>query len=155
NPWRAATCKYPAWAPDDPSGYAAQTFTAGTSGALSDVVLPLRGTTDQITVAIAPADASGTPIVGSPLASITTAFTKPAAYTSIDFSLPSRPSVVAGKQYAIVLSSPNEATPSVYVAWQADLGSSVGDESGARCSNGVYPGGRAWTKGSPPLGADA
>jgi hypothetical protein len=38
---------------------------------------------------------------------------------------------------------------------QADLGSSVGDESGARCGNGVYPGGRAWTKGTPPLGADA
>jgi hypothetical protein len=119
------------------------------------VVLPVRGTTDQVTVAIAPVDASGMPIVGSPLTSTTVAFTKPAAYTSIDFSFPSRPSVVGGKQYAIVLSSPNEAAPSIYVAWQADLGSSVGDQSGARCANGVYPGGRAWTMGSPPLGADA
>src|SRR5207244_12499171 len=93
--------------------------------------------------------------VGSPLAYTTTAFTKPAAYTSIDISFPSRPSVVAGKQYAIVLSSPTEAAPTAYVAWQAGLGSSIGDESGARCSNGVYPGGRAWTKGSGPLGADA
>src|SRR5438552_25015 len=106
NPWRAAACKYPAWAPDDPSGYAAQTFTAGASGALTDVVLPVRGTTDQVTVAIAPVDASGMPLVGSPLASTTVAFSKPSAYTSIDFSVPSRPSVVAGKQYAIVVSSP-------------------------------------------------
>ena len=155
NPWRAAPCKYPAWAPDDPSGYAAQTFTAGVTGALTDVVLPVRGTTDQVTVAIAPVGANGAPLVGSPLASTSLAFTKPASYTSIDFPFPSRPGVVAGKQYAVVVSSATEAAPHSYIAWQADMGSSVGDESGTPCANGVYPGGRAWTQGSPPLGADA
>jgi hypothetical protein len=154
NQSRAATCRFWGWAPDDASAWAAQTFTAGKSGTLTDVVLPLRGPTDQITVAIAAVDANGMPIVSSPLASTTVAFVKPTTYTSVDFLLPSPPNVTAGKQYAIVLSSPTESS-SAYVAWKGDIGSSYGDESGARCGDGAYPGGRAWTKGSAPLGTDA
>ena len=154
NQSRAATCRFWGWAPDDASAWAAQTFTAGKSGTLTDVVLPLRGPTDQITVAIAAVDANGMPIVSSPLASTTVAFVKPTTYTSVDFLLPSPPNVTAGKQYAIVLSSPTESS-SAYVAWKGDIGSSYGDESGARCGDGAYLGGRAWTKGSAPLGTDA
>ena len=154
NPWRAAPCRYWGWAPDDASSWAAQTFTAGTTGTLTNVVLPLRGTTDQITIAIAPVDASGMPVVASPLASISVAFAKPTTYTSFDFLFPSPPRVAAGKQYAIVLSSPAQTT-SVYVAWEGDIGSTYGDESGARCADGAYPSGRAWSKGTSPLGPNA
>jgi hypothetical protein len=154
NPRRAQPCNARGWAPDDPSSWAAQTFTAGRSGTLTDVVLPLRGGTDQITVAVAPVDGGGMPIVASPLASTTLPFAKPSTYTPIDFLFPTPAQLTAGKQYAIVVSSSTEST-ATYVAWEGDIGSTYGDSTGARCADGAYGGGRAWTQGSDPLGANA
>src|SRR6266511_4030631 len=69
NPVRTSTCRYVGWIPDDAASWAAQTFTAGRSGALSDVVLPMRVGTPQFTIAIAPIGANGQPVVSTPLAS--------------------------------------------------------------------------------------
>src|SRR5689334_12564625 len=67
-PLHPAGCQFAGWAPDDSTSIAAQTFTAGITGALTDVVIPLRGPNQNITVAIAGVDAAGMPISGTPLA---------------------------------------------------------------------------------------
>src|SRR5438876_10025875 len=69
NPSRASACRYTGWIPDDAASWAAQTFTAGVSGSLTDVVMPLRIRTPVIVVAITPVDAGGRPVVSTPLAS--------------------------------------------------------------------------------------
>lgn len=44
NPKRDPPCNVRGWLPDDSSSWAAQSFTAGITGHLTDVVLPLKGT---------------------------------------------------------------------------------------------------------------
>src|SRR6266516_8077715 len=69
HPSRASACRYTGWVPDDAASWAAQTFTAGVSGSLTDVVMPLRIRTPVVVVAITPVGAGGRPVVSAPLAS--------------------------------------------------------------------------------------
>jgi hypothetical protein len=164
NPYRPPACIFKGWTGPYPTSWQAQTFTAGRTGTLTDVVLSLWGNTTPITVAIAPVDANGQPLVATPLASTSLAFspTTTPTDTAVFFSAPA--TVQAGKQYAIVLSAPNENAPSggdggIFVAWAADDGSSVKDPSGTPCADGAYAPGRAWglDTGSTPnaVGADS
>jgi hypothetical protein len=164
NPYRPPACTFKGWRGPYPTSWYAQTFTAGLTGTLTDVVLSLWGNTTPITVAIAPVDGNGQPLVATPLASTSFAFTTVTTPTNIEipFSVPAK--VEAGKQYAIVLSAPNENAPSssedgVFVAWAADDGSSIKDPRGTPCADGAYAAGRAWglDTGSTPdvVGGDS
>jgi hypothetical protein len=151
NSSRASVCGYSGWTPDSANEWVAQTFTAGTTGSLTDVVLSLWVNNSQDPVAIVPVDAGGRPVVSAPLASTTLTAEATHAYVDIDiaFSTPAR--VEAGKQYAIVLYAPSREA----WVWKADLGASVVDPSGTtRCSVGAYAGGRYWLSNSPDY-ADA
>ncbi len=153
--FRQPTCRL-AWSPDDASSWAAQTFTAGITGKLTDVQLDLRGTIPQFTVAITPVDGSGQPQVGSPLATAagTEATNNQYAWIDVVFSNPAK--VVAGQQYTIVLSSTSEnGTAGAYIVWQIDLGPGFKDNSGTACADGIYAGGRAFGQGSDPPGPTA
>lgn len=144
NPYRTPACRPNGWAPDTPSDWAAQTFTAGVSGKLTDVALLLRGPNPQFSVAITSVDAAGQPVIASPLATAggTQSSVTRFAWVSVNFATPAR--VEAGKQYAIVLSSPTENFPAgVWVAWAADLGASYRDSRGVACATGAYTAGRA------------
>jgi hypothetical protein len=149
NPTRSSACRYTGWAPDAPSDWAAQTFTAGLAGKLTEVVVLLRPGTAPISVTIAPVDAGGQPLAAMPLAS--TSLSLPATSTYLEaeasFSTPAR--VETGKQYAIVVSSPTGDGTSSW-AWKADVGAAAIDPAGTPCASGLYQGGRAW-----PLAADA
>jgi len=154
-PLHAAGCAFAAWGLDDSTSVAAQTFTAGISGALTDVVMALRGPNQQINVAITGVDANGAPTLATPLASTSVS---PAPYpvrpytdVTITFSSPAR--VTAGQQYAIVLTSPTETVDN-YVAWAGDVGTQ--QTINPTCPAGTYQGGRSWTlNGTAPLGSDA
>ena len=150
NPSRASACRYTGWTPDSANEWVAQTFTAGVSGSLTDVVLWLAVSNPQIPVAIAPVDASGRPLASTPLASTTLAVDGKPPYADIDIPFPTPARVEAGKQYAVVLYAPvREAW-----AWKADLSTSLTDPSGNPCANGAYAGGRYWLSNSPDY-ADA
>jgi hypothetical protein len=126
-----------------------ETFTAGVTGNLTDVVLWVRVSNPQNPVAIVPVDAGGRPVVSTPLASATLAIDAgPYRDVDIPFSSPAR--VEAGKQYAVVLFAPTAGA----WAWEADIGSSSTDPLGNRCANGAYPGGRPWFSNSETLFAD-
>ena len=152
NPSRASACRYTGWTPDDANGWAAQTFTAGVSGRLTDVVVWVRISSPQIGVAIVPVDAAGRPVIATPLASTTLAAAPSTTYVDVEihFATPAR--LEAGKQYAIVLSS-STGGAGAWV-WKADLGFSTIDPNGTRCADGVYGGGRLWVS-SAPIGSDA
>jgi hypothetical protein len=152
NQSRASACRYTGWVPDDASSWAAQTFTAGISGALTDVVLPLRLNTPLIVVAIASVGGDGRPIVSSPLASTTVAPPVTTTYTDVTVSFAAPVRVEAGKQYAIVLSQPALTVPDV--AWRADVGSAIRDPSGTPCADGAYGAGRSVVN-NDGLGGDA
>jgi hypothetical protein len=163
NPYRPPACIFRGWRGPYPTSWNAQTFTAGLTGTLTDVVLSLWGNTTPITVAIATVDGNGQPLVATPLASTSLAFspiTTPTD-TAVSFSAPAK--VEAGKQYAIVLSAPNEDAPSnnadgVFVAWAADDGSSVKDPAGTPCADGAYAAGSVWgldTEATPTHHADS
>jgi List-Bact-rpt repeat protein len=156
NAARSSPCRFTGWVPDDASSWAAQTFTAGTTGLLTDVVLLARGTVPSITVAITPLDPAGAPAVGNNLASVTLPFPSPPTYSEIPVSFTTPAKVERGTQYAIVLSSAT-ATPegAFFVAWQSDVGATLTDRNGTQCQSGVYEGGRAWGKGVDPPGADS
>jgi hypothetical protein len=149
NPSRPHACVFRGWTGPYPTSWVAQTFTAGVTGTLTDVVLSLWGNTTPITVAIASVDANGQPLVATPLASTSLAFspiTTPTD-TAVSFSAPAK--VEAGKQYAIVLSAPNENAPAggadgIFIAWAADDGSSIKDPNGVPCADGAYAAGSAW-----------
>jgi hypothetical protein len=106
-PLHAAECAFNGWALDDSTSIAAQTFTAGISGALTDVVMALAGTNQNIKVSITGVDATGAPTVATPLTSTSLNPApypvRPATDVTISFSSPAR--VTAGQQYAIVLTS--------------------------------------------------
>ena len=155
NSARPSSCRFSGWVPDSGSDWAGQTFTAGYSGALTDLVLRLKGVDPQISVAIVPVDANGRPVVAAPLASTSLPFSPMAAYGDVSISFPTPARVESGKQYAIVLAVPNVAAPNI--VWQSDLGSSLRDPAGTPCADGAYAGGRAWASGTDagPLGADA
>jgi hypothetical protein len=157
NPPRATgACSSGGWAPDTPTDYAAQTFTAGTNGSLKNVLIPIGGTVAEVTVTITSVDGSGQPVLTDVLASASVPLPKASSYTVVDvlFSTPAK--IQAGKQYAIVLSAAAENfAGGVFVFWQADLGASVSGPGGVPCPAGIYTPGRAWTKGLGPLGADA
>jgi Divergent InlB B-repeat domain len=164
NPYRPPVCVFKGWRGPYPTSWYAQTFTAGRTGTLTDVVLSLWGNTTPITVAIAPVDANGQPLVATPLASTSSAFPPVSTPTNISISFSAPAQVEAGKQYAIVLSAPNENAPNsnedgIFVAWAADDGSSVKDPNGTPCADGAYAAGRAWglDTGSVPnvVGADS
>src|SRR5262249_31543709 len=99
------------------------------------------------TTRLAPA---GAPAVSTPLASATGSF--PAAtppfgvLPDIDVAFPTPAAVVAGTQYAIVVTS-----TSGRVAWQADLGPS----QSVGCQSGVYAGGRVLFSTGPRDDSDA
>lgn len=149
-PSRAAACRYVGWIPDSANEWVAQTFTAGVSGSLTNVVLWLRISNPQIPVAIAPVDAGGRPVVSAPLASTTLALDAKPTFTAIEISFPTPATVEAGKQYAVVLHAPVRDA----WAWQGDVGSSLVDPDGTSCGNGAYAGGRWWLSNSPDF-ADA
>ena len=146
NPVRQAACRYVGWAPDDSASWAAQTFTAGRSGGLSDIMLPLRVRRSQrAVVGIAPTDAGGRPVVATPLAS-TTLLLPEAGYVDTTFSFSPPVRVRQGTQYAIVLSSPDVGVVGAanFVAWRDDPGSTQRDDAGTACADGAYGPGRAW-----------
>jgi hypothetical protein len=118
------------------------------TGYLSDVVLPLYGTITQITVSITPVDAAAAPLVASPLASTTMPFTPGRTFGDVAVSFATPAKVESGKQYAIVLSAPNQNYyEGRYVVWNYDAGSSLRDPNGTPCADGAYAGGRAWGMG--------
>jgi hypothetical protein len=96
----------------------AQTFTAGVSGSLTDVVLSVVVSNPRNPMAIVPVDAGGRPVVAIPLASTTLAVDASPTFVDVDVSFPTPARVEAGKQYAIVLYAPAEFA----WAWKADLG---------------------------------
>jgi List-Bact-rpt repeat protein len=149
-PPRAAACRYVGWVPDSANEWVAQTFTAGVSGSLTEVVLWLRISNPQIPVAIVPVDAGGRPVVTTPLASTTLALDAKPTFTAIEIPFPTPARVEAGKQYAVVLHAPVRDA----WAWQGDVGSSLVDPDGTSCGNGAYTGGRWWLSNSPDY-ADA
>ena len=159
NPYRDSACIFRGWAPAYATSWVAQTFTAGVTGTLTDVVLRLWGNTTPITVAIAPVDGNGQPLVATPLASTSLAFSPVTTPTDTAVSFLAPAKVEAGKQYAVVLSAPNQnATNSGDgIAWAADVGSSLKDANGTPCANGAYAAGRAWglDTGSTPNAAGA
>jgi hypothetical protein len=117
-------------------------------------VLRLRGTNNQIAVAIVPVDGAGAPVATSPMSSVTVPFTPTTVFGDVGFSFPSPPRVEAGKQYAVLISAPNE-TVTNFIVWQYDGGSSLRDPNGTPCADGVYAGGRAWANDPSPPGPDA
>jgi hypothetical protein len=153
NPSRAPACRYTGWVPDDATGWAAQTFTAGVTGSLTNVVLWLRVSDPRISVAITPVDASGQPVVATKLASTGLEVATIGTYVDVEVSFSTRARVEAGTRYAIVLFAPTTAVPSSWT-WKADVGSSTVDPSGVSCADGTYAGGRLWVS-SAPFGADA
>ncbi len=156
NAARPSPCRFTGWIPDDASSWAAQTFTAGTSGLLTDVVLVVHGNVSSISLAITTVDAAGAPAVGSNLASVTVPFPSIPSYSEFAVSFPTPAKVEGGKQYAIVLSSSSAAADgSFFIAWQSDIGASFTDRNGTQCQSGVYAGGRAWGKGIEPPGSDS
>jgi hypothetical protein len=148
NPYRPSACAFRGWRPEYATSWVAQTFTSGVTGTLTDVVLPLWGNTTPITVAIAPVDGNGQPLVATPLASTSLPFspTTTPTDTAVSFSAPAQ--VEAGKQYAIVLSAPNENGTvddgGIFIGWAADDGSSVKDHNGVPCADGAYAAGSVW-----------
>ena len=153
NPSRDSACRYTGWVPDDATGWAAQTFTAGITGNLVNVVLWVRVSDARISVAITPVDDSGRPVVATQLAATGMEVATIGSYVDVDVSFSTPARVQAGKRYAIVLFAPSTAVPSSWT-WKADLGSSTTDPSGIPCADGAYAGGRFWVS-SAPLGADA
>jgi len=150
NPARPPACMGTGWAPDSANEWTAQTFTAGISGSLTDVVLWLSVSNPSIPVAIVPADGTG-PVVSTPLAQATLAGVNLAPYAPIDISFTAPARVEAGKQYAIVLYAPARSA----WAWQGDVGSSYSDEDGKPCADGAYGAGRWWLSSIASFGADA
>ena len=149
NPLRASACRFVAWAPDSANEWVAETFTAGVTGNLTDVVLWVRVSNPQNPVAIVPVDAGGRPLVATPLASTTLAIDEgPYRDVEIPFSSPAR--VEAGKQYAVVLFAPAAGA----WAWEADVGPSITDPFGNPCAGGAYTGGRPWLSSDPTVLAD-
>ena len=73
NPSRALACRYTGWVPDSANEWVAETFAAGLTGSLTDVVLSVRVSNPQNPVAIVPVDAGGRPIASTPLAAATLA----------------------------------------------------------------------------------
>jgi hypothetical protein len=135
NPSRALACRYTGWVPDSANEWVAETFTAGITGSLTDVVLSVRVSNPQNPVAIVPVDAGGRPIASTPLAAATLAVDA-GPYRDVDISFPAPARVEAGKQYAVVLFAPAAGA----WAWQGDIGSSTIDPLGNRCANGAYTG---------------
>lgn len=133
DPSRPPLCRFTTIVDD----WEAQTFTAGVTGALTDVVLPLKDSSNQLVVAIAPVDADGRPLVdATPLASTNVAVSASTDYVDVDVLFSAPAGVEAGKQYAIVLREPT--------AWAADVGSSIQDPGGTPCADGAYAAGRSW-----------
>lgn len=150
NPSRPSPCRYTGWVPDSANEWVAQTFTAGVSGSLTDVVLWLAVRDPRIPVAIVPVDAGGRPVVATPLASTTLAVDEKPPYVDIDIPFPTPARVEAGKRYAVVLHAPVRDA----WTWKADLGASLTDPLGNPCANGAYAGGRYWLSNSADF-ADA
>ena len=150
NPARPSACRYVAWVPDSANEWVAETFTAGLTGSLTDVILWLRVSNPQNPVGIAAVDAEGRPDVTRTLASATLAVGGSTTFNPVGVSFPVPARVEAGKQYALVLHAPVRDA----WAWQADLGSSLVDPGGKPCADGANTGGRLWLS-SDPMGRDA
>lgn len=108
---------------------------------------------------ISPADQFGQPTIGaaSALASVNVPFTPtniPRVYPDLDVHVTAPAMLEAGRQYAIVLTAPNES-PSNFIAWAYDAGSSETDSSGTPCADGAYTRGRAWGYGTEVPTPDA
>jgi Divergent InlB B-repeat domain len=149
NPSRALACRYTGWEPDSANEWVGETFTAGVTGSLTDVVLWVRVSNPRNPVAIVPVDAGGRPVVSTPLASSVLAVDA-GPIRDVDVSFPAPARVEAGKQYAVVLFAPAAGA----WAWQADLGSSLRDPLGNPCANGAYTRGRPWLSNNAEMFAD-
>jgi Divergent InlB B-repeat domain len=150
NPSRTRTCRAAGWVPDSANEWVAETFTAGVSGSLTDVTLWVAVNTPQSQVAITPVDASGRPVVATPLATSTLGGSATTAIGELGVAFPTPARVEAGKQYALVLFAPvREAW-----AWGADFGSAFAAQIGTPCAVGANTGGRMWLS-SIDTGADA
>ena len=155
NPFRPSTCGLSGFAAENSAAWLAQTFTAGTSGPLTDVVLHIRVAAPRLTLALTAVDAAGQPVTGSPLASTTVAIAPTSTYADVEIAFPSPPMIRSGTQYALVQSSPDaDLNRGVYIGWAADVGSSLTGPKGP-CANGAYAGGRAWSTPPDPAGPDA
>src|SRR5262245_18668270 len=152
-PSRDSACRYTGWVPDDATGWAAQTFTAGVTGNLTNGVVWVRVGDARLSVAITPVDDSGRPVVATQLAATGLEVATIGRYVDVEVSFPRPARVEAGKRYAIVLFGPSTAVPSSWT-WKADLGSSTTDPLGTPCADGAYAGGRFWVS-SAPIGGDA
>jgi List-Bact-rpt repeat protein len=150
NPSRSSACRATGWAPDSANEWVAETFTAGVTGSLTDVVLWVRVSNPENPVAIVPVDAGGRPVASTPLASSVLTGNAVTPYRAVDISFPTPARVEAGKQYALVLFAP----VSDAWAWQGDIGSSYADPDIYGCANGAYAWGRIWLSNSTSLFAD-
>ena len=149
NPSRALACRFTGWVPDSANEWVGETFTAGVTGNLTDVVLWVSVSNPSNPVAIVPVDAGGRPVASTPLASATLAV-EAAPYRDVDISFAAPARVEAGKQYAVVLFAPAAGA----WAWRADLGPSLTDPLGNPCGKGAYAGGRPWLSNSAEMFAD-
>lgn len=149
NPSRTLACRYTGWVPDSANEWVGETFTAGVTGNLTDVVLWVSVSNPSNPVAIVRVDAGGRPVVSTPLASATLAVDA-GPYRDVDISFAAPARVEAGKQYAVVLFAPAAGA----WAWRADLGPSLTDPLGNPCAKGAYAGGRPWLSNSASLFAD-
>jgi hypothetical protein len=150
NPARPSACRYVGWAPDSANEWVAETFTAGVSGSLTDVVLWLAVSNPQNPVAISAVDASGRPDVATTLTSTTLAVDGSTTFKAVGVSFPTPAGVEAGKQYALVLYAPVRDA----WGWQADLGSSLPDPDGKPCGDGANTGGRLWLSSDSSFAPD-
>ena len=149
-PSRTRTCPAAGWAPDSANEWVAETFTAGVSGSLTDVVLWVAVNTPASQVAVTPTDASGRPVVATPLATSALGGSSTTTIGEHGVAFPTPARVEAGKQYAVVLFAPvREAW-----VWGADFGSAFADQIGTSCAVGANPGGRMWLSNTD-TGADA
>ena len=153
NPSRDSACRFTGWVPDDPADWAAQTFTAGVTGKLTDVAVWLRVNDPRISVAITAVGSDGRPLVATPLATTAPVVAPTTSYVAVDASFATPARVEAGRQYAVVVSAASGG-PAGPWTWKADLGSSTIDPAGARCADGAYAGGRFWVS-NVLIGPDA
>ncbi len=157
NPQRPPACLYVGWALDDGNSYAAQTFTAGMNGQLTDVVLPALGGIGGFSLSLTPVFPTGLPDIDHPIATANTTFAPvtrpyPSPYPEVDVTFSTKPVLKAGTQYGLVMSNPSANglanDSSKLLVWAGDLSSQTVDRNSHPCADGAYGGGRGWAKGT-------
>ena len=135
----------------------AQTFTAGITGRLTDVVIgasntstsAIPGSTGPFTLEVTSTNADGSPnyahVLGSGTVTVPIVpFQRPLTFTDVDFALTAPVPIQAGTHYAIVLPvEPGLFFWATVGQWSNDFSSAPPDS---------YPGGQAYTGSSPTPG---